>query len=75
MIKRIVLVGAMKTLSLATVGVSIGLIRAKLSYVVTTTVAFTYAWLVALRIGPCVLMVVTWTSPSVKASVTQGGQK
>ena len=67
--------GAMKTPSLATVGVSLWLVRAILSTVVTTAVAFDWEWLAALRRSPCVRTEVTWPTPSVRADVIHVSQK
>ena len=75
MVTRIVQVGAMKTLSLARVSVSIGLVRTELSTDVTTTVAFGCTWLAALRRSPCVRTEVTWPTPSVRADVIHVSQK
>ena len=66
--------GAMKTLSLATVVVSIGLVKTILSSVVTTAVAFGWKWLAALRRSPCVRTEVTWLTPSVRANATEISQ-
>ena len=66
--------GAMKILSLATVGVSLWLVRTMLSSIVTMAVAFDWTWLVALRRSPSVRTVVIWLSPSVRANATEISQ-
>ena len=70
MVTRIVQVGAMKTLSLATVIVGIGLVKTILSTIATTAVAFSIQCFVVRRTNRCVRTAVIWTSPYAEVIAT-----